>query len=63
MKYDLKKDECMAFGDYLNDMSMILECGESYAMKNAHPDIQTAAKYVTEYDNDNDGVMRVLRNI
>jgi len=63
LKYDLKKDECMAFGDYLNDMSMILECGESYAMKNAHADIKSAAKYVTEYDNDNDGVMRILRNI
>ena len=63
IKYGLEKDECMAFGDYLNDMSMILECGQSYAMKNAHEDIKRAAKYVTEYDNDNDGVMRVLRNI
>ena len=53
----------MAFGDYLNDMSMILECGQSYAMKNAHDDIKKAARYVTEFDNDNDGVMRVLRNI
>lgn len=62
-EYDLKKEECMAFGDYLNDMTMIEECGESYAMKNAHPDIKAAAKYVTEYDNDNDGVMRVLRTV
>ena len=53
----------MAFGDYLNDLTMIRECGESYAMANAHPEIKTAARYVTEYDNDHDGVMRVLRNI
>ena len=63
IKYELNKDECMAFGDYLNDLTMIRECGESYAMANAHPEIKTAARYVTEYDNDHDGVMRVLRNI
>ena len=63
IKYELEKDECMAFGDYLNDLTMIRECGESYAMANAHPEIKTAARYVTEYDNDHDGVMRVLRNI
>lgn len=62
-KMKLERDECMAFGDYLNDMTMILECGESYAMANAHPEIKSAAKHVTEYDNDHDGVMRVLRNL
>lgn len=60
---DLKRDECMAFGDYLNDLTMIQECGESYAMANAHPDIKSAAKYITEYDNDHDGVMTVLRRL
>lgn len=62
-QYDLKRDECMAFGDYLNDLTMILECGESYAMANAHPDIKNAAKHITEFDNDHDGVMTVLRRL
>jgi len=62
-QFDLKRDECMAFGDYLNDLTMIEECAESYAMANAHPDIKKAARYVTEFDNDHDGVMTVLRQL
>ena len=59
--YGIRREECMCFGDYLNDMTLFEECGESYAMANAHEDLKRAAAHVTEYTNDEDGVMRTLR--
>ncbi len=54
--------ECMAFGDYMNDLELLKNCGESYAMANACPEIKAAAKYET-LSNDEDGVMTVLRRV
>lgn len=61
-KYKISPEESAAFGDYLNDYDMLLQCGESYAMKNAHDDLKKISRYVTKEDNDHDGVMEVLRN-
>ncbi|MCI9079589.1 MAG: HAD family hydrolase [Lachnospiraceae bacterium] len=61
-KYGIKASECMAFGDYLNDMYMLLQCGESYAMQNAHPSLKEIAKYIA-LSNDDGGVMEVLRGL
>lgn len=58
----IKKEEAMAFGDYLNDYDLLLSCGESYAMENAHPKLKEIAKYITA-SNDEDGVMKILRQI
>ena len=58
----IKKEESMAFGDYLNDYDLLLSCGESYAMENAHPKLKEIAKYITA-SNDEDGVMKILRQI
>lgn len=59
-KYGISQDESMAFGDYLNDVSLFDVCGESYCMANGHPDLKKLAKYVTD-SNDDNGVMNVLR--
>lgn len=61
-KLDISPRDAMAFGDYLNDYEMLQVCGESYCMENGHPDVKKVAKYIAE-SNDNDGVMRVLRQI
>ncbi|MBR5287483.1 MAG: HAD family phosphatase [Clostridia bacterium] len=53
-------EECMAFGDYLNDYELLESVGESYAMANSHPLLLEMAKY-TAPSNDEDGVMRVIR--
>lgn len=58
----IKKEEAMAFGDYLNDYDLLLSCGESYAMDNAHPKLKQIAKHITA-SNDEDGVMKILRQI
>ena len=53
-------DECMAFGDYLNDLEMLQSVTESYAMDNALDSIKAAAKHIAP-SNDDNGVMRVIR--
>jgi len=58
--YGIDRDECMCFGDYMNDYEMIMECGESYAMGNAVPEIKAAAKHIAP-TNDENGVMQILK--
>ena len=55
-----RPEECMAFGDYLNDLQLLEAVGESYAMENALPQLKAAAKYVAP-SNDDNGVLRVIR--
>lgn len=56
----ISPQECMAFGDYLNDIELLEAVSESYAMANAHPDLMRAARH-TAPSNDENGVMRVIR--
>ena len=56
----IRPEECMAFGDYLNDCELLEAVGESYAMENAHPTLKRLARHIAP-SNDEDGVMRVLR--
>lgn len=53
-------EECMTFGDYLNDCSMLRDCPNSYAMANAHPELKRFAAHITEYDNEHNGVLRTI---
>ena len=61
-KLDITPQQCMAFGDYLNDLEMLNQVEFSYAMANSHPDIITSANYRAP-SNDDDGVMRVLNSV
>ena len=60
--YGISPEECVAFGDYMNDYEMLQNCGESYAMENAHDEIKKVAKYIAP-SNDDEGVMQVLKKI
>ena len=53
---------CMAFGDGLNDLSMVRAAGTGVAMANACPEVLAAADVVT-LSNDDDGVAAVLEKI
>ncbi len=55
-------EECMAFGDYLNDLELLQSVGESYAMDNAHPNLKAVAKHACP-SNDEDGVCKTLRKV
>ena len=52
---------CMAFGDGLNDLTMVRMAGVGVAMANAAPEVREAADYVT-LSNDDDGVAAALRH-
>ena len=56
-----KAEEVMAFGDYLNDLEMLEVAGVSYAMKNAHPDLFKSARYITKHHNNDNGVIREIK--
>ncbi|WP_077598251.1 HAD family hydrolase [Olsenella urininfantis] len=51
----------VAFGDSLNDLSMILAAGDGVAMCNAEPEVRAAADHVTRLDNSHAGVGDYLR--
>ena len=55
-------DECMAFGDYLNDLELLQAVGESYAMENGHEALKAIAKHICP-SNDEDGVCRTIRRV
>lgn len=59
-KWGISPDECMAFGDYYNDIQMMQVVGETYAMGNAVPEIKKLAKHVT-LTNDEHGVTHTIR--
>lgn len=60
--FNISRDECMAFGDYLNDVSLLEACTESYAMENAHDELKKFAKHIAP-SNDEEGVMKILNDI
>lgn len=51
--------DCAAFGDGMNDLTMVAAAGLGVAMANAVPEVKAAAKVVVR-SNDEDGVARVL---
>lgn len=61
--YGIKMEETMAFGDYLNDLDMLMRTPNSYAMANAHPDVKRACANITRFSNDENGVIREIKRI
>ena len=56
----LKKEEFMAFGDAMNDLSMFAEAGLTVAMANAAEEIQASCDIVTA-DYMDDGVAKAIQ--
>ena len=57
---DVRPEECMAFGDYLNDYELLESVSESYAMANGHPKLKAIARHIAP-SNDEYGVMQVIK--
>ncbi len=53
-------ENCMAFGDGMNDFTMVRDAGIGVAMANASPELRAVARHVT-LSNDEDGVAAALR--
>ncbi len=56
-------DETAVFGDFLNDLEMMRMAKYSYAMKNAHSEIIKVSNFLTDFDNNNDGVTKTIREL
>lgn len=50
----------VAVGDAANDLSMIEAAGIGVAMANGTADVKAAADYITEHDNNHDGIAEVV---
>lgn len=58
----ITKEETMTFGDNLNDIAMLCQSGESYAIGNARDEVKMAAKHVAD-TNTNHGVLQVIKTL
>lgn len=56
-------ENTLVFGDYFNDVQMLEKAGQSYAMKNAHPEVIKIAKKITQFDNNEGGVTKEIADI
>ena len=54
-------ENVMGFGDSMNDESLIRMAGHGVAMCNGLDAIKNIARYVTDYDNNHDGVGKFLQ--
>lgn len=61
--YGISMEETMVFGDYLNDRNMLEITPNSYAMVNGHEEVKKFCSHVTEYSNNEDGVIRELEKV
>ena len=56
-KFNIKKEECIRFGDQQNDLEMLKQAGVSYAMKSATREVAMQADHVL------DSVLQVLQSL
>ncbi|MFC6168972.1 Cof-type HAD-IIB family hydrolase [Loigolactobacillus jiayinensis] len=61
-RFGWQRANLMAFGDQLNDLSMLQAAGVGVAMLNGVLAIKAVANQVTTVDNEHDGVARFLRH-
>ena len=55
-------DCVMAFGDNGNDVDLLASCGYGVAMKNGSAQAKKAAKYISDYSNNEQGVLRFINS-
>ncbi len=60
--YQIKREECIAFGDQMNDYELMKSVYYAYAMENAVPDIKNIA-YEVISSNEDQGVLKKLKQI
>ena len=59
-KLSIPIEEAVACGDAANDSSMIRKAGIGVAMKNAADEVKYHANYITQHDNNHDGMKEVI---
>ena len=59
---NISPENALAAGDEMNDLSMLEAAGIGIAMKNGRDFIKEMADIITETDNNNDGLVPILKN-
>ena len=60
-KLSIKAEDCYAFGDSRNDLTMLQHAGHSIAMGNAPDDVKAACSYVTDLP-ERDGIKKAMQH-
>ena len=60
-KLGVKPENCYAFGDSRNDLTMLQHAGHSIAMGNADEDVKAVCSYVTDLP-ENDGIEKAMKH-
>lgn len=55
------REETMAFGDYFNDVDMLMAAEWSFCMENGHEDVKRLCRYIAP-DNNHGGVTRCIKH-
>lgn len=58
----VKADECIAFGDQMNDAEMLQTVSYGYCMANSSDELKSFARYMAP-SNDEDGVLHIIKRI
>lgn len=61
-RFGLRKEECLAFGDHMNDLEMLLECGRAFVPENGYPPLKKLIGH-TVPSNREGGVLRKIEEI
>lgn len=59
-KLNISKGEVIAIGDNANDKKMIEQAGIGIAMKGCTPKVAEVSNYITDFDNNHDGVAKAI---
>lgn len=60
--FGLRREECVAFGDQMNDYEMLLECGKAFVTENAYPPLKKLIPH-TVPSNEEEGVICKIREL
>ena len=60
--FGFERDECVAFGDHMNDYEMLYECGHAYVTENAYPPLKELIGQVIP-SNEEGGVIQKINEI
>ena len=61
--YNIPTDRIISFGDANNDIELIQVGKYGFAMKNGEDELKQYASKITEFTNDEDGVIREIQKI
>lgn len=60
---NMRKEEVLVVGDYVNDIPMFDEAGTLAVVSNAHPDLKKLAHYESPYTSNEDAIAEILEKL